>query len=328
MKELEKKYKQNNLSPEELKELRAIIQHTPDSDIEESMYDSWLHDSFDENEISKEQLEKIRQKIKEDIFPKEEQKSIRLFSIKRIAQIAAAIAIPLLLLITVQLYRENQNLSGQEIIVATTKGEKANLTLPDGTLVVLNSESQLKYTPQHYNKKERKVQFEGEAYFDVTKNEKSSFIIDTKGLEVRVLGTKFNLLAREKMNIVELSLEEGHVLLSSFKEQKEIFENHRAVLDRSTGKISVTKENHIKNASAWKSGKLVFQNARLQDVLNDIERNYNVSISMEKGTNMNKNDLFTGSIVSNNLLEALDIIRYSYHLNYVISNNHIKFSKE
>ncbi|MBB4036306.1 ferric-dicitrate binding protein FerR (iron transport regulator) [Dysgonomonas hofstadii] len=321
MKKLETKYKQNNINSEELEELRNIVNNLPDSKLEDIMYESWLHDSIDEDVVSEEQLREIKHKVNRNIYPTQK----RVLPFRRIMQVAASILIPVLLLATGYLYYENKSLAEQEMIVSTTKGERANIVLPDGTKVALNSESQLRYAPQAYGKKERKISFEGEAYFDVTKKQDQPFIIAVDDMKIKVLGTKFNLYAREKSKTVELVLEEGHVLLSSFKEEKELHPKQKGIFNRLTGEINITTEENPQNASIWKSKKLLFENARLQDVLQTIEENYGVSISLNLRTKMN-NDLFSGVIVGDNLLEALEIISLSYHLNYTIKGREISFT--
>lgn len=319
MKELESKYRQNNLTPEELKELRKIVNEASELEIESSMLENWEHGSFDEKHISAERLQMLKDEIDKSITPK------RSFSlIKRIGQIAAAVLVPLFMLTTFYFYNETKTLSAEEMIVSASKGERANVTLPDGTKVSINSESFLTYSPQNYNKNERRIHFEGEAYFDVVKKQSLPFIISTKDLNVKVLGTKFNLLAREKYKTIELVLEEGHVLLSSSKEEKELFANQKAVLDRSTGKILISSEKSPRNASAWKNGELIFGNARLKDVVKSIENNYGVNINIASSLDIN-NDLFSGTITGGNLLEALEIIKISYHLDYTVIGNKVSF---
>lgn len=321
MEELETKYKQDKITPEELRKLRTIVNNQSETELADAMCESWLHDQIDENLASEEQLKDIKQRIDRNIHS--EQRKTTLF--RKVIQIAASILIPILLFATGYLYIENKSLAEQEMIVSTTKGERANIVLPDGTKVTLNAESQLRYAPQTYGKKDRKIVFEGEAYFDVAKKGNQPFIITVKDLAVKVLGTKFNLHARTKSRTVELVLEEGHVLLTSAKEEKELFPRQKGILNRLTGEINITTEDNPLNASAWRSKKLLFENARLQDVIKTIEKNYGVNISVNLSSKMN-NDLFSGVIVADNLIEALEIISISYHLNYTIIDKEISFT--
>lgn len=324
MRNLETKYLQNELTSEELKLLREKVNAATDKEIETSMQERWMNDNIDEGAVAVEHLNKIKDEIDKSVVP------VRSVSfIKRFGQIAAAILLPVLLLSTIYFYRENRILVAEEMVVSTERGERANITLPDGTKVMINSESSLRYAPQTFNKSERRIKFEGEAYFDVEKKVSLPFIINTNDLRVKVLGTKFNLLARESDSKVELSLEEGHVSLFSLlsKDEKEAFANQKAVLDKSTGIITISSAVNVKNSSSWRRGELIFGNAKLSDVLSTIENNYDITITMPSDIDTG-DDLFTGVITSNSLPEALEIIKISYHLNYTLVGKKVTFFKE
>ncbi|GHT71065.1 hypothetical protein AGMMS50239_40020 [Bacteroidia bacterium] len=325
MRDLETKYLQNQLTAEELKTFREKINAASDDEITSSMQDRWMNEYMDESAVPVERLNVIKENIDQS-FPA----SVRPVNfMQKFVRIAAAVLLPVLLLTTVYLYRENRTLAAEEMVVATGRGERANITLPDGTNVTVNSESSLRYAPQTFSRSERCVKFEGEAYFDVAKKTSLPFIINTNDLRVKVLGTRFNLSARPNDAEVQLSLEEGHVSLLSLlsKDEKEIFANQQAVLDKSTGRITVISVADIKNNSSWRHSELIFGNAKLSDVLASLENNYDIVITMPAGVNLS-GDLFTGSIPSNNLPEALEIIKLSYHLNYTLLENKVAFVKE
>lgn len=94
------------------------------------------------------------------------------------------------------------------------KGQKSQLYLPDGTTVWLNSESKLRY-PANFSQKERWVELSGEAFFSVTRHGDQSFFVKTTDFNIRVTGTKFNVMAYEDFNRTEASLEEGRIELLS-----------------------------------------------------------------------------------------------------------------
>lgn len=129
------------------------------------------------------------------------------------------------------------------MIVCTARGERASVTLPDGTAVSLNSESRLAYFPKPITK-ERKISFDGEGYFQIDKNKEVPFIIDAQGLQVKVLGTTFNLLVRKDHKTAELALEEGSVWLGATQSHKNVIlhPKQKAILDQSTGNIFIIAE--------------------------------------------------------------------------------------
>lgn len=319
MKELASKYRKDKLSPAELQELRNKVNSMSDHEIEQEMYNTWMEEEVDDRAVHSERMGKIKERIEKDI--KEEKSGS--FRLIRIAQIAAAILLPVFMVLSGYLYYENRQIATEEMIVSTARGERASVTLPDGTTVSLNSESRLGYFPKAYNKEERKINFNGEGYFQVCKNQKVPFIIDAKGLQVKVLGTTFSLLARKEHTTAELVLEEGSVCLSATKSHKNVIlrPKQKAVLDQSTGDIQVIADDDIKNIAAWRQGNMVFRNTELSEVIHTIEKNYNVTIKIIAKNNPTDN--FTGTLPLTNLNEVLEVIEKSYHLKAQIKGTEI-----
>lgn len=319
MNNLNAKYRKDHLSSGELLELREKVNATPDSEIEQQMYDSWINDDIDTAFVEDKRMNRIKKKI--DLFTGKKRPVFPL--IIRWGQIAAAVLLPVFILLTAYLYRENNTMISEEMIVSTEKGERAGITLPDGTVVYLNSNSRLGYTPKKYNKKERKINFGGEGFFQVYRNKEIPFLIDAKGLQVKVLGTTFNLSVRKRNNTAELTLEEGSVLLTSTKSNKNVTlrPDEKAILDQLTGEITVISESNIKNSSAWRRGDMTFRNTHLSDIINMIEENYNVSIEVPCKDLLN--DGFTGTLPLSDLNEALEVIEKSYHLKAEITGKKI-----
>lgn len=166
MKKLETKYRNDELSPAELQELRNRIKSMSDYEIGEEMYQTWMNEKIDVTSVPDKQIDKIKAQIENSI---KEEKSNG-FGFSRIIQIAATILLPVFIILSGYLYYENRQIATKEMIVCTARGERASVTLPDGTAVSLNSESRLAYFPQTYNKKERKISFDGEGYFQIDKN--------------------------------------------------------------------------------------------------------------------------------------------------------------
>lgn len=319
MENLEYKYRRNKLSTAELHELRNKVNSMSDDEIGQEMYQTWMNEDIDEISISNEYMDKIKTRIENSIHKKNTGR--RRFI--HIVQIAASILLPVFIALSGYLYYENKQITTEEIIVTTGKGERASVTLPDGTNVSLNSESKLGYLPKVYNKEQRKINFNGEGYFHVCKNKEAPFIIDAKGLKIKVLGTKFNLLVHKNCKIAELALEEGSVWFEATKSNKNVvlLPNQKAILEQSTGNITVITDNNIKKASAWKYGNMIFRNTDLSEVIRAIEENYNVTIKITS-----KNcpiDSFTGTLPVTNLNEVLEVIEKSYHLKAQITGKEI-----
>jgi transmembrane sensor len=318
MEDLEKKYRNDSLTVNELSELREQVNASSDEQLSVSALEHWMNGDIDTSRINSDRIRTIKEKIDEQID--DERPS---FAWKKVIQIAAAILLPIFILSTVYLYRENNQLASEEMTVKTGPGESANITLPDGTQVYLNSESNLCYIPKTYNKSKREIRFDGEGYFAVSKDKDRPFLIDAQGLQVRVLGTKFNLLARKEGFTAELALEEGSVSFTSMKngDHVTVSPNQKAILDQLTGLITIEKGINIEEAKAWKLKEMIFRNEPLSSVIEAIEKEYNVHIKVSHSAYMT--DLFTGTIPSNDIQEALEVLEKSYHFHSTMKDRQI-----
>jgi ferric-dicitrate binding protein FerR (iron transport regulator) len=309
------KYKKNELSPDELAELRKELDSMTDEEVGRQLYADWLADDQDISFIDDNRVTKMKNYI--DVVTCRSEKRLWLRSLTRWLQIAATILLPVSILFTIYFYHESNLILDKEILVTTGKTERASVTLPDGTLISLNIESTLKYCPRNYNKNERMINFSGEGYFQVFHNEKVPFFIQVKGMQVKVLGTVFNLSVREKGTTAELALEEGCVSLLSTRNNRTItlYKNQKAVLDQRTGHITVITDENTKNISAWRHGNMIFRNAELSQVVRMIEEYYDVAIKIDCKECFS--DRFSGTLPVDNLNEALEILEYTYHLKAV-----------
>lgn len=318
------KYRKDTLSPAELDQLRKKVNTMSDDELGKQMYRSWMEEDLDCSSVDDRRIKEIKNKIDVVI----DRKRSIISTLIRVGQIAAVLLLPVFIILSIYFYKENNRISSEEMIVSTGRGERANITLPDGTSVILNFNSQLAYMPQTYNREERVIQFKGEAYFQVAKNKTVPFIINAKGLKVHVLGTIFNLSVRENSSTAELALEEGSVRLSSVKTNSQVVlcPLQKAILDQNTGDITVVSDNNIKDISAWKEGNMVFRNAALFEVLRKIEENYHVKIEINCKDCLT--DKFTGTLPVNNLNEALEVLKKSYHLQAEAKNKIILLKPE
>jgi ferric-dicitrate binding protein FerR (iron transport regulator) len=309
------KYRKDELTTEELFELRKDVNSMTDEEVEQQFHSVWRDEDMDMSSVDTALIDKIKSNI--DAVIGRKRSGISLFI--RWSQIAAAVLLPIAILSAVYFYRENSLILSEEMFVTTGKSERATITLPDGTTVSLNTESKLGYLPKNYNKKERKINFSGEGYFQVRQNQEVPFYIQAKGLQVKVLGTVFNLRVREEAATAELSLEEGSVWLSANLTNKSVIlhENQKAVLDQSTGDIIIFTDENIKDISGWRRGDMIFRNTQLSQVIRILEENYAVTIKVNCSQCLT--DEFTGTLPINDLNEALDVIERCYHLKAVMN---------
>lgn len=239
----------------------------------------------------------------------------------KVAAIAASLLVPILLISTFYFYNESNLVINQDVVIQTGKGERVNVTLPDGTSVYINTETKLSYNPKTFNKKHRQVTFNGEGYFSVSHNAKAPFKVFSEGMKIKVLGTKFNLRARDNQPDIFVDLLEGHVSLQSTvsTDFQDLFPNESVLFNKNTGVFKVRQMTN-KQSIAWIKGDLVFNDLLLSDVVKSIERNYNVKFEISS-SKLNVDDLFTGTLPINNILEVLDIFQKIYSVKCILSNN-------
>lgn len=236
------------------------------------------------------------------------------------------------------------------------KGAKKELILPDGTKVWLNADSKLCYDSQSYNIDKRMVYLSGEAFFDVTKNKEKPFIIKTKKISIKVLGTAFNVKAYPSEKITETTLLRGSieltvnnkpyqkimlkpnekiVLIDSLNEESDInsageaqqhnpaVNNKARLVIQDIQPVMVANKEYVEEVS-WVENNFVFQNETLEDLKPKMERWFNVTI--EINSEALKGWHFTGIFHKETIDEALSAMqlikpfKYKKNKNYVLIN--------
>ena len=185
-------------------------------------------------------------------------------------------------------------------------GKTFTITLSDGTVVNMNAGSSLKYPVQFIKGHNREVVLEGEAFFDVTKDKKHPFIVKTRGVDVRVLGTKFNLSSYKEDADINTVLVEGSVSLSSA-----VLPNKKAMLvpgEKGTWNnqkrgIAVEKVD-TRIYTEWMTGELVFRKTAFKDIIIKLERTYNVTIENNRKELLDKK--FNASFNKN--IESIEVV--------------------
>lgn len=194
---------------------------------------------------------------------------------------AAILFLPLLLASLFYYYSENwNNGQGATAEVLCPMGVRTKFELPDGTTGFLNSGSTLKY-PIDFSKS-RKVSVQGEAYFDVIHDKKHPFVVQTCNLDIKVLGTKFNVSAYEKDFSEQVVLNQGSVeVLGKNGNPLSILKpDQRFILDSREMKYHTDNVQSV-NFTSWTEGKLMFRNENIQEVMTRIGRWYNVEFELE-----------------------------------------------
>lgn len=202
-------------------------------------------------------------------------------------------ALIILTLVVSYIYREFTTRQETEAmnIVSVPAGQRTNITLPDGTNVWLNTRTTLKYSTA-FNKRERIVLLEGEAFFDVKKNKDKPFIVKTKAYNVEALGTEFNVDAYPETTNFEAVLMNGSIKVSSqVHPSQNVILKPEQKISLENGQLKVTQIDDY-NPYRWKEGLICFRNTGFSDIIKTFEKCYGIKIVIE-----NKNTLkyrFTG----------------------------------
>lgn len=249
------------------------------------------------------------------------------FFIMRFMKIAASVA--LLVACTAIAF-----LSGRESVVENIQmvnvvmnqaimgpGHKGSVSLPDGTLVWLNSNSKLVY-PDQFEANGRKVKLEGEGYFEVTPDAEAPFYVETADMSVKVLGTHFDVQNYEKKNVSETVLLSGkvEVVIKKNGEKHLLSPNEILSLDRQTNEYSVGKVDAAEYA-LWTAEKLVFEDEPLSTILRKMERWYGVDISCLSGVPLNSR--YSLTIRNESMEEILKMLSILVHIDYTIKEDTI-----
>lgn len=252
-------------------------------------------------------FETFRKRVAASTAQKQSKKGI---DWKKIYKYAAAVLV--VGLISFFSYRQGEsNLQNAltQVEVEAPLGAQTRLRLPDGTLVVLNAGSRLVY-PQDFGVDNREVELSGEGYFEVERNEKLPFHVQTPSLSVRVLATKFNFRDYPNDEEAVVSLLEGKVALDNrLRAEAEmiLLPNEQVTLDKAEGCMK-KESTKVKNSLGWTSGRLFFDEMPLPEVVKILERSYDVHITF--ATDSLRNLRFYGSFSRdeqgiNEILQAL-----------------------
>ncbi len=286
--------------------------------------------SNSQNIISEKELHNDRNDVMADILTKQSAqiRSHRLVS--RWLKIAAIIVLPIFLAGSWSLI---QNFSGAGLVdqyceICSSHGNVSKCTLPDGTEVWINADSKVSYNAASFNKADREVKIDGEAYFEVTKNKRKPFRVATSVASILVTGTSFNVKAYSEDGTFESVLTEGSIEMKLNSENAQTIRmkpGERAVFDGVQG-IKISTVNP-KKYSSWRTGELFFDDATLNDLLKELSRIYNVKFHLEDKTLGESR--FRGMFsYDSNLIDALDKIKDTSGLNYSLRNSEVWITKE
>ena len=211
----------------------------------------------------------------------------------------------------------------QNVEVKTHRGEKLSVTLPDGSKVHLNTLSKLTY-PETFGEKTRDVVLEGEAYFSVTSNKEKPFSVKSGDVLTVVTGTEFDIKNRgDRISVVVVK---GSVnTFSPTKEEAFKLKKGDLLSYDERAKVSKLQKANMHHYLAWRNDKFSFEHTRLSDVMDEIERYYNINAAFQSDSL--KNITMTGFFGSDSLNKILSVISLTLDIKLKYENRTIFINK-
>lgn len=311
-----KEYIDKGLSIEKYKELKLLIFQMDDRELSGYLENIWTEfpltatrnqKSFDEVKTSLKHLNK-------------NQLSIYQWMIR----IAAILFLPIITLYSVYLYVDRNALllsDRDKVQISTLKGDQTSITLPDGSIIFLNSESSIIY-PTTFGRNNREITLSGEAFLNIAKDKKHPFIVNTKYLALEVLGTSFNVSAYPKDSIIETTLLEGKIKVTPQQKQATaiiLVPNQKLRFNNNTFSMNVSQtDSYIE--TAWRRGDLIFKSEPLSKIIEKLERYYGMNITV---TGKLPEQLFTGTFHEDQIIPVLQNLQLHYSFYYTVSGKNI-----
>ena len=316
MNKLFAKYFNSVCSPGEFDEFHHLVSDRK----HDELLGRWLKPYWDEWMNSDENFssDKVLWSRISQVIEREERKSIqRKLKIYSIAFKVAAVLVIGLLTSTILLYFQSDKMNQQAVLqtVSVPFGARTCLTLPDSSLVWVNSGSTVSYSNDF--RQNRSIYLSGEAFFEVIKNE-VPFMVETDLGSVTVKGTSFNVKAIIHDKQFETTVEEGSVIVAQP-------DNSRTALLKK-GQQARVINNELKLSkvetelyTSWKDGRIIFRNEYLPEVAKRLERWYNVKIELDSDPRLAKIH-YTGTLEMESFVEVMELLKVTASIDYTYND--------
>lgn len=204
-------------------------------------------------------------------------------------------------------------------------GKTYELNLADGTRIKLNSRSELIY-PDNFTEQTREVTLIGEAYFDVAKDTSKPFIVKANGIDVKVLGTSFNVSCYEKKSTIETTLVEGKVAVILPDRKEEVITPSQQLVFDKAKQTSATATVDTRIYTSWTEDKLVFKNERIDVLLNSLQYWYDFEIEYDNES-IKENRFSIEVTKGTDLKKIIDLINFTSNIKLTQSGHTIKLKQ-
>lgn len=319
--EIAERYIQNRANQDEVKRLNLWIKNNQE-------ISSWLEleikvsSSTIDNDVQTRMFRNIENRI--DIKDRTNNEKQNRFQLNKWIHVAAMFILPLLTAAGVYFYMSQDETSPAQLVVAVERGQKANITLPDGSKVWLNSQSSLTYST-NFNVKKRELKLDGEAYFEVIHNPNKPFIVQSHDISVKALGTAFGVKAYNEDKLISSILMKGKVLVTTPDGEAILKPNERIIYDKTKHKKAQSTVANATDFTGWIHNELRFEDESLSDIAKTIQRIYNVEVVF--ASEKLKSQRYTGTINNNSLENVLNIITLTSPVSFQINNQQVTLSE-
>lgn len=215
------------------------------------------------------------------------------------------------------------------LVFVAPKGEKSIITLSDSSKVWLNGGSRIE-VGRNYGITNRKIKMEGEAYFEVSKNKFLPFKVDAGAIDIKVIGTKFNIAAYSNEDFIETTVKEGIVQVNNLDnkhfEPFRLNANQKAVFDKKSNKIEVGSAD-VETIIAWKNQMLILENQHYERVFKMLGNWFGVNFNIRG--NLNHDPIYTMTIKTESLSEVMELLQFITPMEYKIEKDqvYVKFKE-
>jgi transmembrane sensor len=319
--ELIERYIHNQTDQDEVKRLNIRIKNNQE-------ISSWLEQEINtspstmDNDVQARIFRNIENQI--DIKDKTGKAEQNHFQLTKWLRVAAMFVLPVITAVAMNFYRSPDKTIPGQLVVAVERGQKANITLPDGSKVWLNSQSRLTYST-NFNVKQRELQLDGEAYFEVAHNPDKPFIVRSNDISVRALGTAFGVKAYNEDLLISSILMKGKVLVTTPDGETILKPNERIMYDKTTHKKLQSTVTNATDFTGWIHNELRFEDESLADIAKTVQRIYNVDVVF--ASERLKYQRYTGTINNNSLENVLNIISLTSPVSFQINNQQVTLSE-
>lgn len=290
----------------------------------ESLWEEEMRREPSLDAVGRQSLEKSKDVVLREIGSSGKRDRVRALALWLASTAALALFIFASLLVWKQ-HAFSTSLMSRMVETQTNAGDTTSVRMPDGTWITLSGSSCLTY-PLSFSSNNRKVALSGEAYFNVAHDADNPFVVECKGFDVTVRGTKFNLRTRQGDRQSTIWLDEGVVDVKSEKtaERQTLRTGQMAQIDAETGRLRVTRADRMGIRMSWASHEMSFRDTPLYDVLATVCDNFGLALDLGKDIN----DLpFTGTLPSNSLSEVVKTLEIVYKVRIRVSGKVMKVER-